>query len=183
MARAKSKNMTVDFLVKDAEQYDKLKKVTFENGMYTEIYEKFSNDRIDSCMDDCGKFISEYSKTRKINEEKIMNYTNLHILKWFSTALDYKTNSFEETVLLFDELKKSNYLELIFNSFDKQEVAKVFDRMFKKLQTLQEVYKANSDVRDQIKQQIMKSNVENKEELMKIFFNEDVSVDGDTQES
>jgi hypothetical protein len=170
MASTKMKKLNTNLLVKDAKGFDTLR--TVELGeVYTEIYENFSNERIDDCLDDFGKFISEYGQRKKASEKKIQDYMGLFIIKWFSTALDIQKNSFEENIVLFDQLLKSDYIEQIIDSFDKNDLAKVMERMQKKLELVVEVAKKNKEVRQQIRERIEGSELENKDEIMNVFFN------------
>lgn len=179
MAPSKKK-MSVDFLIQDGESYDKLKKVTFDNGIYTEVYEKFSNVRIDEMLEDFSNFISEYGKTRQLTDKKMIDYINLFILKWFSTCLDFKDNTFEESIVLFEKILKSSYSESIFMNFDKNEVSKVYTRLYQKFEIVKEVMAQSKDVKEQIKEYIMNNDIKNKEEFLKVLYGEDVvSENGD----
>lgn len=167
--KRKSKKMTVDHLIQEAKTYDVLKKVTFEDGLYAEVYTNFSIVRMDDALEDYSKFIAEYSQHHPIKERKMIDYINLHILLWFTTLADPKPYSYEEKVQLFEIILKSKYAETIFLALDPQDIQKVYQRMFKKLEAIQELAQSNAEVRTQFLESLQSLDIENKDEIMNLL--------------
>lgn len=172
MARGKKDNViTLDTIIKDADSYDKLKKIRIDAGV-TEIYTNFSNSRIDEMLESFGGFIGEYSKhNKKLIESKVIDYLNLHILLYFTTITDRTDFTYAEKSDVFEKIIKSRISEMIFDQFDKNDIGKCFERVFKKLETQKELINANVDIREQLIKQIEESDMENKDTILKVMFN------------
>ncbi|REK76306.1 hypothetical protein DX130_04470 [Paenibacillus paeoniae] len=165
--------MSVVQLVQEAKEYDVLKKVSLDNGFYTEIYTHFSNVRIDDALEDYSSFIAEYSKHHPMKERKMIDYINLHILLWFTTLADSQDYSYEDKIQLFELILKSKYAEQIFQAFDSDDIQNFYQRIFKKLEAIQELAASNEEVRAQFIESVKSLNIENKEEIMNVFFKSD----------
>ncbi|MGZ7444943.1 hypothetical protein [Paenibacillus sp. TH7-28] len=169
--RSRKKKVTLDSLIQEAAQLEKLKRVSFEDGRYTEIYVHFSPTRIDQMLSDFAEFTSEYSqKFGELKDNRILDYLHIHILLYFSkltTQLDF---NFEDKVNVLNNILNSDLAEKIFDSFDKAEIQKVYDRMWKKLDAYQELVKTNKDMQQQLYNYINDSNLENKDMIMNVMF-------------
>jgi len=169
-----SNKLTLGDILQDNNKYEVLNKVTFDNGFYTEIYAYFRPSTIDSLLESFASFLTDYEKTLgKFNENKIVDYLNLHILIYFSTLVNELPYTIEEKVSVFKQILDSEYAEKIFESFNREEVRKVFDRMWKKLDAYKEALKANSEMREKLKQYVRESDLENKQIIESVMFNED----------
>lgn len=164
-------HLTLDELLQETDKYDELVKIEFENGTYTYVYKFFSPTKIDAMLDDFGKFIDAY--TKKINkptEKKILNYLNIHILLHFSQLTDKLDYTLEEKVTVFDKILKSETAELIIESFDKKEIEKIYTRFWKLLEVYQEMIKTNKEMQSRLREEIEKSDMDNKDIIMNVMF-------------
>jgi hypothetical protein len=133
MAKRKMK-LTLDHIVKEDEKYEQLVKVAFDNGTYTEIYKKFRPTRVEQMLEDFASFIDEYEKTGKVMKDtEAVQFISLHIVQYFSTLIDALPADIHEKISLYHKMLDSNLVEIILASFDENEVMKIYETIYKKL--------------------------------------------------
>lgn len=165
MPRSKKENLlTLESLVKDTDKYNKLIKVEFEDGRYTQIYAHFSPTRIDTMLEDYSLFVNEYIKTvGEIKESRLADYLNMHILLHFSKITDQGPLNFEEKIIILDKILDSELAEQIFNAFSKEELKKVYDRVWKKFNVYKELIDSNVELKEEFEKQMADLNLKNPE--------------------
>lgn len=126
--------LTLESLIENDGQYDEMVKVEFPDGRFTQVYKKFRITKVDELLKQFSQFVLDYSsKIEEIKEERVIDYLNLHILISFSTLSNGLPDSFEERVLLFEKLLDSKLAEQVFDAFEWDQVAYVYQRMNKKI--------------------------------------------------
>lgn len=163
--KSTDKNLiTLDSLIQESNKYDELIDVKFGDERYTKIYSHFSPTRIDAMLDSFSNFISTYSdKIGKLMDSKVLDYLNLHILLYFSKVTDHVDFTFEEKVDILNQILDSETAEKIFESFKKEEIEKVYTRMFKKIDAYQDIIRTNKDMKQQMIDFVANSDLDNKE--------------------
>jgi len=168
---ARSKKLTTQDIQKEISQYEKLKKVVFDDGMYTEIYEKFSPEKIDELIDDFADFIVKFEdRNGKINSSNFQKFLYLHIVKHFSTLCPEIPSSDEEKFSLINNLAKSRYVRELQDKYDPKEISYVYDTLSQRIQIAVDLIEASKKVRDEIKKTILNDKrIKNREVLSEVF--------------
>lgn len=171
MARTPRKKMlTLDMITKDAAQYDKKVKVTFDNHTYTEVYKSFSHAKIDVMLDDLSSFIASYNaQIGQLPDSKFLDYLSLHIIFHFSTLTKEREYVFEEKVQLFEKMLQSDLTEQIFEAFPASELTKVYERIFKKIEQYQLLLENNEAARTSLANHIEELNLENRDVINEVL--------------
>lgn len=163
--------LTSEQLKKDNAKYDKLTTVTFSDSKYTSIYKHFSNPRIQDMLEDYGTFVADHEKHGQLTEKMVMNYLYIFIVLHFSTLVEYdRTIAFENKITLLNEMMKHDYVSELEEHFDKNEIAKVYDTMFKKLDQLQQAMKNSKEMRDKLLEKV--EGLENADLIKKVLLKE-----------
>lgn len=172
MAKKKVK-LSLDQIIKDDVQYDKLTTVTFENGSYTEVYAKFRPTKIDEMLLSLSEFMTEYEKTGLVIKEKdIVDYTNLHMILFFSTLVGVIPTNISQKLEVFKKMLNNKLVEKTFESFDPAEVTNVFNVMNIRLESVQKEMETNVELRKQFRDKIESMNLENKDIINGFLFGE-----------
>ncbi len=140
--RSKNKKLNLSTIIEDNKKAVKKKKVVLEKGYYVNIFPTFSYSRIDKMLRSYSDFLENYSKINgEMKEAKVLDYLHLHILIFFTDLSEDKDLSFEEKLNVFEQILESDWFILLFDYFDKDELSKVYNHVFKKIATYQELAK------------------------------------------
>lgn len=168
--KVKNTKLTLDTLIQDVDKYDQLHRVSFEDGRYTEVYTSFRPTRIDDMLASFSEFITEYNrKFPEMKESKLMDYLSLHILLFFSTLTDRTDYSFEEKVDIFNKMLDSELAETIFEHFDKNEIQKIYSRIWKKFSMYEEMLKNNKELQSELLDYIENADLDNKDVIKNVL--------------
>ncbi|MDF2650402.1 MAG: hypothetical protein K0Q73_6207 [Paenibacillus sp.] len=131
-----SSPLTLEFIAHEDEKYEELLKVTFANGMYTNVYKHFRLTKIDTLVEDFTAFSIEFQQIgRALTDKEILDYLCLHIIQHFSTISGEFPKDIHEKIDLYNKLLDSEYAENILEAFDEEQIAKVYTLMYKKFKT------------------------------------------------
>ncbi|WP_019638995.1 hypothetical protein [Paenibacillus fonticola] len=168
--KVKNTKLTLDNLVQDADKYEKLHRVSFEDGRYTEVYTCFRPTRIDEMLVNFSEFITEYNRRfSELKENKLMDYLSLHILLFFSTLTERTDYSFDEKVDIFTKMLDSELAETIFEHFDKTEIQKIYSRIWKKFSMYEEMVQDNIELQSGLLDYIDNANLENTDVIKNVL--------------
>ncbi|GIP58136.1 hypothetical protein [Paenibacillus woosongensis] len=168
--KVKDTKLTLDSLVQDGDKYDKLHRVSFEDGRYTEVHACFRPTRIDDMLVSFSEFITEYNRRyAEMKENKLMDYLSLHILLFFSTLTERTDYSFEEKVDIFHKMLDSELAETIFEHFDKTEIQKIYSRIWKKFSMYEELVQNNQELQSELLDYINNANLENTDVIKNVL--------------
>lgn len=168
--KVKDTKLTLDSLVQDGDKYDKLHRVSFEDGRYTEVHACFRPTRIDDMLVSFSEFITEYNRRyAEMKENKLMDYLSLHILLFFSTLTERTDYSFEEKVDIFHKMLDSELAETIFEHFDKTEIQKIYSRIWKKFSMYEELVQNNEELQSELLDYINNANLENTDVIKNVL--------------
>ncbi|MCY9594031.1 hypothetical protein PC41400_08075 [Paenibacillus chitinolyticus] len=169
MTKAKNKKLelTLEQVTVQDEQYDNLKKVVFDDGAYTEVYEKFRPSRIETMIEQLANFLEEYEKHQgKIEDDStIAKFLYLHVVVHFSTIVSEMPSEFSTKLDLFTKLADNVYVRKLEIHFDKSEVEKVYEMIFKRLDDYQNLIEQNTELSKKMSERVDKLNIQNKELL------------------
>jgi len=169
MTKAKNKKLalTLEQATAQDEQYDKLKKVVFDDGAYTEVYEKFRPSHIEKMIVQLAKFLEEYEKHQgKIEDDStIAKFLYLHVVAHFSTIVSEMPSDFSTELDLFNKLADNEYVRKLEVHFDTKEIHKVYDMIFKRLDDYQNLIEQNKELSKLMSEKVDKLNIQNKELL------------------
>ncbi|GAA0135608.1 hypothetical protein YSY43_24480 [Paenibacillus sp. YSY-4.3] len=168
--KVKDTKLTLDNLVQDVDKYDKLQRVSFEDGRYTEVHTCFRPTRIDEMLVSFSEFITEYNRRfSELKENKLMDYLSLHILLFFSTLTERTDYSFEEKVDIFNKMLDSELAETIFEHFEKAEIEKIYSRIWKKFSMYEELVQNNKELQSELLDYIENANLENTDVIKNVL--------------
>ncbi|MFD0587820.1 hypothetical protein ACFQZE_07380 [Paenibacillus sp. GCM10027627] len=179
MGRQKRINQTklgLQHIINENKKYEQLQRVTIDGIGFTETYKHFSPNRIEIMFDNFSKFINDYQATiGQMNEKQTLDYMMLFIVLFFSTLVKSIPESFEEKLDIFEQILNSEIAEKVAESFDKNEVTKIMDRLMKKFEAIQQISKESTEMKNKLKEHVLNSNLENKELILKTMFNDGMS--------
>ncbi|WP_339157303.1 hypothetical protein MKX50_15235 [Paenibacillus sp. FSL W8-0186] len=168
--KVKDTKLTLDNLVQDADKYDKLHRVSFEDGRYTEVHACFRPTRIDDMLVHFSEFITEYNRRfSELKENRLMDYLSLHILLFFSTLTERTDYSFEEKIDIFHKMLDSELAETIFEHFDKTEIQKIYSRIWKKFSMYEELVQDNKELQSELLDYIENANLKNTDVIKNVL--------------
>ncbi|AZK47123.1 hypothetical protein [Paenibacillus lentus] len=168
--KGKDTKLTLENLVQDGDKYDKLHRVCFEDGRYTEVHACFRPTRIDDMLVSFSEFITEYNhRFSEMKENKLMDYLSLHILLFFSTLTERTDYSFEEKVDIFHKMLDSELAETIFEHFDKTEIQKIYSRIWKKFSMYEELVQNNKELQSELLDYIDHANLKNTDVIKNVL--------------
>lgn len=173
MAKAtKSKTrISLNTIIDENKKYDELVKVSLDGVGFTEVYRRFSPQKIEALLEDFSDFIGEYeSKIDSFTEKEVLNFLNVFILLHFSTLVEEIPKSLEEKLDIFEKILNSEIAENVAEAFDKNEVAKITDRLTKKFEALKEIAKTDIETKNKIREYVKNSKMENKEIILSTMF-------------
>jgi hypothetical protein len=176
----KKVSLTLDKMKKDNKQYDKRQKIIFEDEQFSFITPIFSNVKLEEMFLDFGNFINDYENTgNQVDERLIMNYMYLFIVLHFSELVEYDSEmSFENKITVLTEMMRHKYVAELESHFAEQEVQKVYDLMFKKLEMMQKMMKQNGQMKEQLLKELEGKNLKNWDTIKDVFFeSEDILED------
>lgn len=174
MSKKKSKQLTTKDILREVSKYEKLKKIIFEDGRYTEIYEKFDPDKVDELINEFVSFLSEFEKYgEKIDLNNVNKYLFIHILKYFSKLIAEVPDDFKSRVIFYNDLLKSRYVRDLQKEFDIQELIYVSDTLNNRIQDTIKMIEVSDKVRKEFVEFVKTSKkIKNRDVLSNFFLNE-----------
>jgi len=173
MAKKTQSQLTLAHILEDDRKYGNTKRVSLNSNYYTEIDEHFRPTKIENLFLDFSNFVKDFTeKVGEFNHNKLLDYLNLHILLHFSTLTDADgfQGTFEEKIMAFDKILDNEMAEKVFDAFDKKELQRVYERMWKKIETYLTMINADKKMKKEVQNYIAKSNLENKDDIVQAMF-------------
>ncbi|EGL20054.1 MULTISPECIES: hypothetical protein [unclassified Paenibacillus] len=169
MTKAKNKKLalTLEQATTQDEQYDKLKKVVFDDGAYTEVYVSFRPSKIETMTEQLAIFLQEYEKHQgKIEDDNTFHkFLYLHVVVHFSTIVSELPSDFSTKLDLFTKLADNEYVRQLESRFDNKEIQKIYEMIFKRLDDYQNLIEQNKKLSNQMSEKVNQLNIQNKELL------------------
>lgn len=170
----KQEKLMLGHMISEDEKYNKLKKVTFSNGLFTEVYRSFRPSKIDAMLLDFTQFKDEYDKTQgEMSEVDILSYLSLFVVLHFSTIVGDLPETFEERLDVFGKILDSEYGERIAESFDQKELMKVNSIIFKKLLAFEKLKENENMMKNKFREEFDKADLKNRDVLEAVFFKDE----------
>lgn len=165
-----------------AVDYKEEKKVVFEDSRYTTVFVNFSPIKIAKLLEDFGTFVVEYEQFKKEGNEEydvgnIMDFLNLFIVLYFSTLAVKIPKTIHEKLDMFLQFMEHEVVEQIFNEFDINQVSKIYETFFKRIEEMQKIIKGNKKLQDDLKVHFEGMQIENKEIIRNVLFGSEDEVE------
>jgi hypothetical protein len=172
-----------------AVDYKEEKKVVFEDGRYTTVLVNFSPIKIAKLLEDFGTFVVEYEQFKKEGNEEydvgnIIDFLNLFVVLYFSTLAVKIPKTIQEKLDMFLQFMEHDVVEQIFDAFKDDQISKVYETFFKRIEEMQKIIKGNKKLREDLKVHFEGMELENKDIIRNVLFSDsDESVENTEVES